>query len=160
MILPRYFTERVYLPTETLSSMYDPKGAFVAKVLEQQWNDNKRDDPTTKEIEASCIPEGIHVFEKQLAGTFGRDYGYFRARAIEGRTLNQWAIDKNGNAMSSILIHHATYVHHLLGCLGVGGRFVDLNKDGVPDIVDSQKKLKWMYDNMPDVFELEIRKKR
>ncbi len=61
--------------------------------------------------------------------------------------------------MSSILMHPITLVKDLLGCIGVGSRFLDINKDGVPDMADSVKKLAWMYEHMPNVFELEIIKK-
>lgn len=151
--------EREYFPTQTISVMYDPDNVEIAKILEQKWNDNKKDDPNTKdENEASCIPEGIYIVEKQEPG-FGRAYKYFRFRAIKGRTINQWAKDKLGNPMSSILIHPITYVKDLLGCLGTVSRFVDLNGDGVPDATGSKKKLEWMVENMPDVFELVIKKK-
>jgi hypothetical protein len=158
--MKRYTLERVELPTQILGSIYSPKPEYdlVCKTMELPWRNNQRDNPKTIENEASCIPYGIYIVEKQDP-SFGRDYGYFRFRAIEGRVINKWALDSNGNPMSAILMHRITYVKDLLGCIGIGSRFKDLNKDGVPDMVESGKKLQWMYENLPDVFELEIKKK-
>jgi hypothetical protein len=135
-MLPVYLLDRVYLETETLGSIYSPQGGLICKTMELPWKDNQRS--------ASCIPEGKYYVIKQLPKP-GRDYPYFRLPKVEGR--------------SGILIHRITYVKDLQGCIGVGGRHVDLNKDGVPDMVDSGKKLQWMIDNLPDEFELLIAKK-
>jgi hypothetical protein len=140
----RFRIERVYLPTETLGSMYNPTGELICKTLELPWKDNKSN--------LSCIPEGIYTVRKMRPG-FGRDYGYFRFMTVPGRTVNRVL------GMSTILIHPITYVKDLLGCIGVGSRFADLNKDGVPDMAESRTKLQWMYDNLPEEFEVEIVKK-
>lgn len=124
--------------------MYDPKGVLICKTMELPWLDNKSN--------VSCIPEGTYVIHKQDP-SFGRDYGYFRFEKVLNRGMNEVA------KKSTILIHRITYVKDLRGCIGVGGRFVDLNKDGVPDMADSGKKLQWMYENLPDIFKLEIVKK-
>jgi hypothetical protein len=150
MKLPRFTLPRVYLPTETLGSIYSPENELICKTMELPWKMNQRG--------VSCIPEGVYVFEKQLPKA-DRPYGYFRARAIPGRSLHPTIVDKFGNPMSSILIHRITFVKDLLGCIGVGGRFHDFNKDGVPDMAESSSKLDWMYRNLPDVFELEIKRK-
>lgn len=157
--MKRYRLERVELPKETLGSWYDDStNELICKTMELPWRGNRKDDPKTPENEASCIPYGLYIVEKQEP-SFGRSYGYFRFRAIAGRTINHDALDENGDAMSAILAHRITYVKDLLGCVGVGGRFIDLNKDGTPDMVDSSKKLEWMYQNLPKVFELNIIKK-
>lgn len=140
----RYRLERVYLPTETLGSIYGPDGALICKTMELPWKNNVSN--------ISCIPEGVHIFKKMAPG-YGRNYRYFRAVKVAGRSMN---LTLN---MSTILIHPITYVKDLLGCIGVGSRHADLNGDGVPDMAESTKKLKWMTDNMPDEFELEIVKK-
>lgn len=132
----RYKLERVYLPTETLGSIYSPNGELVAKSMELPWKNNDHN--------VSCIPEGIYTVRKN-APKPTRDYGYFRFDNVPNR---------NG-----ILMHKITYVKDLKGCIGIGSRFEDLNKDGVPDMVESGKKLQWMYENLPEVFELEITKK-
>lgn len=143
--MERFVIERVYLETETLGSWYNEAGEVIAKTMELPWKDNHSN--------VSCIPEGIYIVHKQKP-SFGRDYGYFRFQHVPGRGRNEAA------GMSTILVHKITYVKDLQGCIGVGGRHVDLNKDGVPDMVDSGKKLLWMYQTLPDIFELEIIKKR
>lgn len=139
-----YTLPRVYLPTETLGSIYGPDQALICKTMELPWRNN--------ESNVSCIPEGDYVIKKMDARP-GRDYGHFRFYTVAGRGKNKEL------GMSTILIHRITYVKDLKGCIGVGGRFIDLNKDGVPDIADSGKKLEWMYQNLPDNFILRIFKK-
>lgn len=128
--------ERVYLPTETLGSMYDQHGIFLCKVMELPWKDNQRS--------ISCIPEGIYKVIKQPPKE-DRPYPYFRLPNVPGR--------------SGILIHKISYVSGLKGCLGVGMEFKDLNNDGVPDIIRSGEALQMLIDTLPDEFELEIKKK-
>lgn len=142
--MERYPLERVYLPTETLGSLYAPDRTLIAKTMELPWKENKNN--------VSCIPEGIYVVKKMAPG-FGRDYGYFRFMSVPKRGINKVL------GMSTILIHRITYVKDLKGCIGVGGRFADLNKDGVPDMVESGKTLQWMYENLPKEFEIDIMKK-
>jgi hypothetical protein len=131
-----YRLERVYLETETLGSIYAPDGSIVCKTMELPWRDNKR--------AISCIPESEYKVIYQPPKP-GRDYEYFRLPDVPGR--------------SGILMHRITYVKDLKGCIGVGSRFTDLNKDGVPDIAASSMKLQWMIDNMPRLFILHITKK-
>lgn len=141
--------ERVYLPTETLGSLYDEDGKMICKTMELPYRDNKSSADSSV---ASCIPEGCYEFVKQPPKEL-RNYGYFRCKHVPGRNIDQ------ATGMSRILIHRITYVKDLLGCIGVGGRFEDLNKDGVPDMVESGKTLQWMYDNLPEKFFIKIAKK-
>lgn len=131
--MKQFFLKRVYLPTETLGSIYNATGELICKTMELPWKDNRRS--------VSCIPEGTYLVKKQPPKE-GRNYPYFRLPDVAGR--------------SGILIHRITYVKDLKGCIGVGGRFADLNQDGVPDMADSSSKLQWMIDNLPDEFELVI----
>jgi len=128
--------ERVYLPTETLGSIYDENKQLICKTMELPDKGNARS--------ISCIPEGTYKVIKQLPKV-GRDYPYFRLPSVPGR--------------SGILIHKITFVKDLKGCIGVGGRFQDLNNDGVPDMVESGKTLQHMIDTLPDEFLLKITKK-
>lgn len=148
--MTKHVIERVYLGTETLGSWYDDKGQLICKTMELPWNNNERN--------ISCIPEGVYIIEKQKPKE-DRKYGYFRFRAVKGRSINRYINDSEGKPMSSILVHRITYVKDLLGCIGVGSRFADLNKDGVPDMAASSVKLEWMYKNLPDIIELTIIKK-
>jgi hypothetical protein len=134
--LPQYLLNRVYLPTETLGSIYDSRGGLICKTMELPWKDNKR--------AISCIPENEYLVIYQPPKA-GREYEYFRLPEVNNR--------------SGILIHRITYVKDLKGCIGVGGKHVDLNKDGVPDMVESSKTLQEMIDTMPKQFRLLIESK-
>ena len=153
--MDKYTIERVYLkdkdgnPTETLGSWYDDKRIIVCKTLELPDRGNVSSADSSI---ASCVMEGLYKLKKQPPKA-GRDYGYFRFEYVPGRRVDP--VTK----MSHILVHRITYVKDLLGCVGVGGRFHDWNKDGVPDMADSSKKLQWMYENLPNEFLLEIKKK-
>jgi len=146
--LPKYRIERVYLETETLGSWYDKERFLICKTMELPFRNNQSSPDS---LIASCIPEGIYTVRKNPPKP-DRNYGYFRFDYVPGRRLN--ALGK-----SHILVHRITYVKDLLGCIGVGSRFTDINKDGVPDMEASGVKLQWMYDNLPDAFQLEIRRK-
>lgn len=146
MILPRYRLERIYLEKATPGSWYDPDGNNFAKNLELPWRNNAiSSDPNL----ASCIMEGIYLVVWQAPG-YGRDYEYFRFVHVPGR---HWHPD---TGKSSVLVHSGNLTEHLLGCLAPGSRHADINADGVPDVVDSRAKLKWMTQNMPKAFELQI----
>lgn len=149
--MEEFFIKRVYMSTQTLGSWYNNKGLLICKTMELAWLDNQRS--------ISCIPEGrYHVTKEkpipkddpntpvdESGGRKPRDYGHFRIHGVPKR--------------SGILVHRITYVKDLQGCIGTGGRFVDWNKDGVPDMADSGSKLEWMYQNLPDEFYLNIAEK-
>jgi len=141
--------KRVRLASSSPGSWYDEKGNLVCKTLELPDRNNQRDNVNTPENEAGCINVGTYLVTKEEPipandplGRKERPYGHFRLHNVPGR--------------SGILVHRITYVKDLLGCIGTGGRFVDLNADGIPDVVESGKKLQWMYDNLPDKFWLRI----
>jgi hypothetical protein len=160
MILQRYIQERVYLPTATPGSIY--KGArisgpavmwgkadMIAKCLELAWRGNAMSsDPDL----ASCIPEGIYLVRREEPNQ-ARNYKFFRIIHVPGRNYEP------AYKASNCLYHPANFADQLLGCITPGSRHVDLNNDGVIDIEDSKRKLAWMVENMPALFEMEIRKK-
>src|SRR5688500_13784687 len=104
---------RVYLPTETLGSMYHPNGAMMCKTMELPlvWKD-RENNLTARSI--SCIPEGDWITIRE-AYTAKHPYPHLRIMDVPGR--------------SGILAHRITFVKHLKGCIGVGTAFKDLNKD-------------------------------
>jgi len=135
--------KRVYLPTETLSSIFY-KNVMLCKGMELPWKENKRG--------ISCIPEGSYECTKEPPipandpqGRKERPYWHFRIHNVPKR--------------SGILIHKITYVKDLQGCIGTGMDFKDFNKDGVPDMADSTKALQKLVDTLPDKFTLTITKK-
>jgi hypothetical protein len=126
--IPKVIIERVKLPTETLGSLYVDK-VLQAKTMELPWRENAHN--------TSCIPNGLYKVVKE-AYTEKHPYPHFRVLGVPDR--------------GGILWHKITYVKDLLGCTGIGGSFADLNKDSVPDIVDSGKTLQKLYDMLPAEF--------
>lgn len=131
---------RDYHEGYTLGTMFRD-GVEIAKTLELPWKDNLRN--------ISCIPQGEYRVTKEppiekddKLGRKYRPYWHFRIHNVPNR--------------SGILIHRITFVKDLRGCIGVASRFWDLNKDGIPDAVESGKKLQWLVDNLPDEFQLNI----
>ena len=135
--MKRITLERVYLQAETLGSIYDSDGTLLVKTMELPWKDNQHN--------VSCIPEGVYKKVKKEPYTEKHPYPHFRIYDVPNR---------NG-----ILIHLVTRVQQLLGCVGVGSAFKDLNNDGVPDMIGSSIALNALYNKMPDEFELEIKEK-
>lgn len=135
-ILPEVIIERVYLPTETLGSLYITPGVVQCKTMELPWRDNQRS--------ISCIPEGVYYVIKQPPKD-DRPYPYFRFLSVPGR--------------SGILIHRISYVSGLKGCIGVGKEFKDMNNDGVPDMIRSSEALNELIELLPDMFTLVIKLK-
>lgn len=150
MILPRYYLDSLLLPTSTPGSWYDTDHkTLICKTLELPYRGNAiSNDPNL----ASCINAGIYLFVWQQPG-HGRNYEYFRCVHAPGR---HWHPDTR---MSSILVHTANKVEHLLGCIAPGSRHVDMDNDGDVDVIDSTKKLLWMTRNLPRAFELAIDRK-
>lgn len=144
MKLEVHTVERVKLPTACPGSWYGEDGQLVAKTLELPDKNNRRG--------VSCFPEGWYIVTKEQPipandpqGRKERGYVHFRIHNVPGR--------------SGILVHRLTYVKDLEGCIGVGSKHVDLNADGIPDIVESGKTLQWMAENLPDMFILHVKEK-
>ena len=144
-----HIIKRVRLSTCSPGSWWDDKGELICKTLELPDRGNQRDDRSTHENEASCINAGTYLVTKEEpipandpSGRKERPYGHFRLHNVPGR--------------QGILVHRITFVSGLLGCIGTGSRFIDLNADGTPDVVESGKKLEWMYKNFPNKFYLKI----
>lgn len=139
--LPQLLLSRVYLETETLGSIYDSRGGLICKSMELPWKDNQHN--------VSCIPEGEYEVTKEPpiqandpAGRHERPYYHFRLHGVHKR--------------DGILMHRITFVKDLKGCIGIVGKFFDLNKDGVPDAVESGKTLQAMTDTLPNRFRILI----
>lgn len=146
--LPLYLLDRVYLPDRTLSSMYNPRGGLIAKILELPWLDNKRS--------ISCIPEMKVLVTKEnpipaddpnteldeSGGRKPRPYKHFRLHNIPGR--------------SGVLIHPGVDVIHSLGCMLPGSRFTNTDH---PTLEGSKRKLEWMVGILPEKFWLLIESK-
>jgi hypothetical protein len=129
--------ERVKLETVTLGSWYlGDKIFLLAKTLELPWRDNARS--------ISCIPNGSYKLVKELH-TVKHPYPHFRIPHVPNRT--------------GILVHRVNFRRHLLGCIGVGSAFKDIDVDGELDIIDSTATLQKLYDSHDEVCDLIIRDK-
>lgn len=100
--------------TEGLLYLVDQnKVVFECKTLELPWlNNNKR---------VSCIPAGKYKAIKHVSPKFGN---CLWIKGVPNR--------------SEILIHPANYVQQLLGCIALGNKHIDINKDGLMDVADSK----------------------
>jgi len=107
------------------------KPLFVCKTVELEVDCNaKRDD---------AIPNGIYTVVKRHSAKY-KDH--FHILDVPNRDY--------------ILIHNANYSRQLLGCIGVGEKHLDIDKDGLIDVTNSKATLKKMYDALPDTFILKI----
>lgn len=126
---------RTYQEKQTIGELHID-GIEFCKTLELKWLENLRSK--------SCIPEGTYKVIKRLAHE-KRKYNHFHITKVPGR--------------SYILIHTGNYSSQILGCVLVGDKHIDLNKDGLLDVANSTVTLRKLYDRMPDEFELVVRKK-
>lgn len=120
-------------PKQTEGVLYliqDNKIIFDCKTLELPWlNNNKR---------VSCIPAGKYKAIKHVSPKFGNCL---------------WL--KNVPNRSEILIHPANYVHQLLGCIALGSKHIDINRDGLMDVSDSKKTVNKLL-NLIESKEIEV----
>jgi len=97
--------------------------------------------PNTKST--NCIPEGTYKVTKIYSPTKGR---CFMVHDVPGRT--------------AILIHVGNYaegrVSDTQGCILVGNKFEDLNKDGNLDVTQSRATLTTLLQILPNEFNLII----
>lgn len=126
---------RTYQREQTIGELF-VDGVEFCKTLELKWLNNERC--------ASCIPEGSYHVVKRTAHE-NRKYNHFHVTNVPGRTY--------------ILIHIGNYKTDSLGCILVGDRYIDLNKDGLVDVANSTATLKRLYDAVPDEFELIVKEK-
>ena len=123
---------RKYGEKETLGEL--KVDGFSCKTLELPWKNNEHN--------VSCIPAGTYTVVKRPAHE-KRPYNHFHVTNVPNRN---W-----------ILIHTGNKYTDILGCILVGDSYGDINKDGVPDVLNSAKTLKALYEVMPDKFELTIK---
>jgi len=122
-------------PTQTLGTMTcyadQIKPIFDCKTLELEVDCNaKRDD---------AIPAGTYDVIKRHSSKYG---WHFHVLDVENRSF--------------ILIHNANYSFQILGCIAVGKRHQDINKDGLKDVTSSRQTMKKLLEIMPDKFILKI----
>jgi hypothetical protein len=104
---------------------------FQFVTLELPWLDNKHN--------ISCISPGRYDVIKIMSPTKGK---CFMLLIVPGR---------NG-----ILIHKGNSTKDTQGCILVGSKFTDINKDGITDIIDSTITLNKLLELCPNKLEIVI----
>lgn len=135
------------LPTYKLSRFEQgkafTKGYIVDKnlklccTIEPGWNWNMKDNPATKENEASCIPEGMYLCKKYSGTEF----------------KNVWEITGVAGK-SGVLIHNGNYAIQSKSCVIVGDKHMD--EKGIPIVNNSVNTLNKLRTILPDNFWLKI----
>ena len=103
---------------------------FECKTLELPWLNNNR--------RVSCIPTGKYKAVKHVSPKFGNCL---------------WIKDVPNR--SEILIHPANYVRQLLGCIALGNKHIDMNRDGLMDVADSKTTVNKLL-NLIEGKEIEV----
>jgi len=117
-----------------LDVINDDVELFSCMTLELAWNNNLR--------QISCIPYGEYNCEKKEA-TAAIPYQHITVLNVRDR--------------SGIAIHKANYASQLRGCIAVGDKHVDINKDGNLDVTNSSNTFKKLMDILPNNFKLTIK---
>jgi hypothetical protein len=91
---------------------------FSALTLERADNNN--------EPMISCIPSGTYNCKLEYSDKFKKDL--WEIKGVENR--------------SECKFHSANYWHDLNGCIALGNKYIDINKDGFRDVLSSKKTMK------------------
>ena len=118
----------------TLEVVNEGVELFSCMTLELAWNNNAR--------QISCIPYGEYNCEKKEA-TAAIPYQHVTVLNVRDR--------------SGIAIHKANYASQLRGCIAVGDKHVDMNKDGNLDVTNSSNTFKKLMEILPNNFKLIIK---
>jgi len=102
--------------------------------MELPWKENQRS--------ISCIPKGVYNCVKRAA-TASIPYEHILIKDVPNR--------------SGICIHKANYSRQLRGCLAVGDKHIDIDKDGLLDITNSGKSFNVLMQLMPKEFKVEFK---
>jgi hypothetical protein len=115
---------------QTLGILY-LKDDVTLKTLELDWQNNEK--------QQSCIPIGTYKVVPRTSKKYGK---HFHVTNVENRDM--------------ILFHSGNYHTHILGCILVGLKHSDVNKDGYLDVTQSKDAMKVLLDTYPNGFELQI----
>lgn len=101
---------------ETLGTLIARNGqaTFTCKTLELPWLNNQRN--------ISCIPKGTYQVKQE----------WWWSKAKSTYLL------QNVTGRGGIRIHSGNYFSDIQGCILLGNSFVDINKDGILDVVNSR----------------------
>lgn len=122
--------------TQTLGkcTVYDSqnKPVFNAMSLERGDNDNQK--------RISCIPEGKYKVVLEWSPRFKK---------------NLWEIKGVPNR-SECKFHAANYWYQLNGCIALGQKLKDINKDGYQDVTNSRYTMNQFHSALKGVKEVEL----
>jgi hypothetical protein len=107
---------------------------FACFTLELPFRDNQKN--------ISCIPKGTYLVKKRHDRRSRFKYPHLHIQDVPGRT---W-----------ILVHRGNYSFQIEGCLLVGNRLVDINRDGQLDVANSRTTLDRLMEIVPESFILQI----
>lgn len=107
---------------------------FECKTLELPYKDNMPN--------VSCVIVGNYPCRKLKESTSFK-YPHIHILGVPGRTV--------------IKIHILNYSRNLLGCVGIGEKFIDIDNDGLKDITNSKETLEKLMKSLPETFNIEIR---
>ena len=110
----------------------DGKRIFECLTLELPWKHNQR--------MISCIPKGDYEVVPRVSQKFSR---HLHITNVPNR---DW-----------ILIHPGNFYTDILGCILVGSKFSDVNKDGVLDVLNSKTTMSALLSTAPNGFTLTIK---
>jgi hypothetical protein len=103
-------------------------------------------DCKTIELEVDCnavrddaIPPGTYTVVKRWSKKYE---WHFHIKDVPNRDL--------------ILIHNANFSRQLLGCVGVGEKHMDIDKDGLIDVTNSKETMKKLLAILPEKFILKV----
>jgi hypothetical protein len=114
----------------TLSNTYikhaDGKVDYVGVSIERGWKDNQNS--------ISCVPEGTYPLKLEYSPRFRKDL---------------WELYDVPNR-SECKFHAANYWRQLNGCIALGNKFKDIDKDGDTDVTSSGPTMKKFHELMGD----------
>jgi len=97
---------------------------YIGPSLEKGWKNNK--------VRESCAPEGVYDLKFEWSPAFKRKL---------------WELYGVPNR-SEIKFHVANYARQLEGCIAIGTKFEDIDKDGEMDITSSAKAIEKFHKAM------------
>lgn len=95
----------------------DLKPLFSALSLERGWRNNEQ--------RVSCVPLGDYKLKFEYSNRFNKKL---------------WEL-KNVPGRSECKFHSANYWYQLNGCISLGLKLADINRDGYPDITSSRNTM-------------------
>lgn len=107
----------------------DGNAVYVGCSLERGWRNNQN--------RISCVPEGTYELKYERSNRFRKNL--WELYGVPGR--------------SECKFHAANYWTQLNGCIALGNKHIDINRDGDPDVTSSRDTMKIFHSLMKDATE-------